>query len=167
MPSRTSTETTASEADQNQEPLSAAVEYHARPFPRRKANVPAARRFVAEVLTRWDHTQRLDDVRLCVSELVTNALLHPPVADGLILVRLELHNSDVLLDVQDGGDGIPAPRPSQEVDDHGRGLHLVDALADAWGVTARHGPGKRVWATFCHSTSAGRMKSRPKPRSSS
>ncbi|MDQ8702166.1 ATP-binding protein [Streptomyces sp. LHD-70] len=164
MPSRTCDETKQLEADKNQRPLSAAVERHSRQFTRRKANVPAARRFVAEVLTRWDHVQRLGDIRLCVSELVTNALLHAPVADGLILVRLELHSSHVLLDVEDGGDGTPAPRPAQEADDHGRGLLLVAALADAWGVTARHGPGKGVWATFRHSTSDGQPTPAPTPR---
>ncbi|MDI3404587.1 ATP-binding protein [Streptomyces cavernicola] len=150
MPNGTCHEPTTREPNQNQQPLSAAVEHHSRRFTRRKANVPAARRFVAEVLTGWGHMQRLDDVRLCVSELVTNALLHAPVADGLILVRLELHGSHVLLDVQDGGVGTPSPRTAQEADDGGRGLLLVEALADTWGLTTRHGPGKRVWSTFRH-----------------
>ncbi|MDI3389451.1 ATP-binding protein [Streptomyces sp. B-S-A8] len=150
MHSRTHDESTTREPNQNQEHLSPAAE-NCRHFSRRKANVPAARRYVADALTRWDHVQRLDDIRLCVSEMVTNALLHAPVADGLILVRLELHSLHVLIEVQDSGDGTPAQGPARQTDGGGRGLFLVDALADDWGVTARQGPGKRVWATFRHS----------------
>ena len=47
-----------------------------RRIPRSRASVREARAFVREVLKDWGCTDRLDDIRLCASELATNALLH-------------------------------------------------------------------------------------------
>ncbi|WP_432122767.1 ATP-binding protein [Streptomyces sp. S1] len=54
-----------------------------RRFPRARSSVPAARTFALEALAEWGITDRRDEIRLCVSELATNALLHgvPAVAD--------------------------------------------------------------------------------------
>nr|WP_016828621.1 ATP-binding protein [Streptomyces viridosporus] len=107
----------------------------------------AARGFALETLDEWGYQDRQDDVRLCVSELATNALLHgaPPgrefsltlVGDGP-LVRVE---------VRDSGGGRPQMMDPEADDCGGRGLHLVMALADDFGVTP-HPPGKTVWAVF-------------------
>ncbi|MBA2948512.1 ATP-binding protein [Streptomyces himalayensis] len=117
-------------------------------FARRDLSARDAREFVAETLTQWGCRERLDDVRLCASELVTNALRHGAPADRLILVRLELHGVELLIEVHDGGKGTPRQREAQDTSDDGRGLFLVSAVADDWGVAARQGPGKRVWASF-------------------
>ncbi|MFE0137321.1 ATP-binding protein [Streptomyces sp. NPDC059037] len=117
-------------------------------FPRRELTAHDAREFVAAALTQWGHRERLDDIRLCTSELVTNALLHGTSTDDAILVRIELHNAQVLVEVHDGGEGTPRQRQVQNGSDDGRGLFLVSAVADGWGVAAREGPGKRVWAFF-------------------
>ncbi|AZQ37346.1 ATP-binding protein [Streptomyces cyaneochromogenes] len=117
-------------------------------FARRKLTAPAAREFAAETLTQWGCSERLDDVRLCTSELVTNALLHGTSPDDVILVRVEIHDAQLLVEVHDGGAGTPRQRQVQDSSDHGRGLLLVSAIADDWGVAAREGPGKRVWASF-------------------
>ncbi|MFE3774854.1 ATP-binding protein [Streptomyces sp. NPDC059122] len=117
-------------------------------FPRRKLTARAAREFIAETLTQWDCGERLDDVRLCTSELVTNALLHGTSPDDVILVRVELHDAQLLVEVHDGGTGVPRQRRVQDTSDNGRGLFLVSVFADDWGVAAREGPGKRVWASF-------------------
>lgn len=121
-------------------------------FPRACGSVPAARAFALETLAEWGCVDRCDDVRLCVSELATNALLHgvPPgrefcltlVADGP-LIRVE---------VRDSGDGIPQTGRGEAEDCGGRGLRLVTALADDFGVTPRP-PGKTVWTIF--KTAAG------------
>ncbi|WP_327323140.1 ATP-binding protein [Streptomyces sp. NBC_01210] len=117
-------------------------------FARRRPTARNAREFVAETLSQWDLTERLDDVRLCVSELVTNALRHGAPAGHLILVRLELHDAQLLVEVHDSGGGTPRQREAPESSEEGRGLFLVSAIADDWGVTTRQGPGKRVWASF-------------------
>lgn len=117
-------------------------------FARRKLAARAAREFVAGALTQWGCNERLDDVRLCTSELVTNALLHGTSDGDLILVRIEFDDARLLVEVHDVGDGTPRQRRLQGTSDDGRGLLLVSAIADDWGVAAREGPGKRVWASF-------------------
>ncbi|MEU5362934.1 ATP-binding protein [Streptomyces sp. NPDC005925] len=118
-----------------------------RRFPRARDSVRAARAFALETLAEWGCVDRCDDVRLCVSELATNALLHgvPPgrefsltlVADGP-LIRVE---------VRDSGDGIPLTGRGEVEDCGGRGLRLVTALADDFGFTPCP-PGKTVWTVF-------------------
>ncbi|WP_236075530.1 ATP-binding protein [Streptomyces coffeae] len=108
----------------------------------------AARGFVVETLARWDRAERADDIRLCASELVTNALVHGASDGGHVLVHVELHDTTLRLEVHDAGDGTPAERSPEDTADDGRGLLLVSALADQWGVEARQGSGKCVWATF-------------------
>ncbi|GHJ36901.1 ATP-binding protein [Streptomyces sp. TS71-3] len=126
------------------------IEHRGMLLPRRRSTPAAARSFVAETLTRWGHTGRLDDIRLCTSELATNAVLHGAPAGRLVLVRVLLHDALLRIDVQDSGDGTPNKQRVPDTADHGRGLLLVSAIADDWGVAARQGPGKCVWAVFHH-----------------
>ncbi|MFE2940531.1 ATP-binding protein [Streptomyces sp. NPDC059255] len=83
---------------------------------------------------------------LLLSELVTNALRHgsPPGRE----IAVTLYHAEGLLrvEVEDAGDRLPRPRVPGADDECGRGLALVAALADDWGVAPRRGPGKRVWA---------------------
>lgn len=98
-------------------------------------------------MTDWGFGARLDDVLVCVSELATNALLHgvPPGRGYLVRLRLEAGGCALSVEVHDSGGGVPAKRlPDGE---SGRGLLLVDALADRWGVGERD-PGKFVWCAF-------------------
>jgi anti-sigma regulatory factor (Ser/Thr protein kinase) len=87
----------------------------------------------------------LEDVRLLVSELVTNSVRHA-VRDGHGNVRLEvgLAEGTLRVEVADQGAGFePRPRFVGQRQDSGRGLYLVDRLADRWGVVRE--PGTRVW----------------------
>lgn len=86
-----------------------------------------------------------DDVILCVSELATNAAMHSDSrrSGGTFTVRTESHpGADVRVEVEDGGGPwiSPAPGPT-----HGRGLGIVRALADEWGITTTPA-GRAVWA---------------------
>jgi anti-sigma regulatory factor (Ser/Thr protein kinase) len=128
-----------------------AVEHRSMRFARRDRTAHAARGFVAETLAQWGRTERFDDIRLCTSELATNAVLHGAPEDGLVLVRVELHDTLLRLEVHDNGDGTPTQREPRDTADDGRGLLLVSAVADSWGVEQQQGPGKCVWATFHHS----------------
>ena len=62
--------------------LDGAVEHETMLFDRRRTTPSAARSFVAETLTQWGWTERLDDIRLCTSELATNAVLHGAPSGG-------------------------------------------------------------------------------------
>ncbi|NUK04215.1 ATP-binding protein [Streptomyces lunaelactis] len=115
-------------------------------YRRERRSVPAARAFVRETIADWGLGARADDVLLCVSELATNALVHGVPPGRGYRLRLWLYGDGLLrVEVHDSGDGQPSVRePDGE---SGRGLMLVDALADKWGVGERD-PGKIVWCEF-------------------
>jgi anti-sigma regulatory factor (Ser/Thr protein kinase) len=116
-------------------------------YGRDRRSVPAARRLAWWALKYWgmERWERAGDVSLCVSELATNAVVHgvPPGRGFLLRVR---YDGDVLrVEVHDSGGGWPCL--AERSDEGGRGLLIVDALADKWGVGQR-APGKVVWAEF-------------------
>ncbi|MFJ6101584.1 ATP-binding protein [Streptomyces sp. NPDC092359] len=126
-------------------------------LPRRRTTPRTARDFVATTLTEWGETSRLDDMQLCTSELVTNAVLHGTPVGRLVLVRVESLAEGLRVEVHDSGESGPAQRVPEESVVGGRGLLIVDATADNWGVKERTGLGKCVWAAF------GRAKSGAAP----
>ncbi|MFC7818361.1 ATP-binding protein [Streptomyces sp. NPDC057367] len=117
-------------------------------FPRRRTAPGAARDFVVATLSDWGERSRLDDMRLCASELVTNAVIHGAPAGRLVLVRVDSLDDGLRLEVHDSGDAAPTQRTPEESAVDGRGLLIVSATADRWGVQERTGPGKCVWAAF-------------------
>ena len=90
---------------------------------------------------------RLDDLRLMVSELITNAVTHSGLrrAESVILKVRVQSGSRVRVEVADPGGGFPDVS-TPPTDQHGRGLEIVARLADRWG-TERNGE-TRVWAEF-------------------
>lgn len=104
--------------------------------------VPRAREFVTEALT-GELPALVDDARLVVTELVTNASLHgvPPVT-----VTVHEIGDGVRIAVEDTGQSLPViPAHSTEAMT-GRGLALVAAVSTAWGVDPGPAGGKVVWA---------------------
>ncbi|MEE4493392.1 ATP-binding protein [Streptomyces sp. BE230] len=118
-----------------------------RRFPRRRTSVGASRDFVVDVLAEWQLTPLIDDIRLCVSELATNALLHGVPPGREFAVRLRATQDLVHLEVRDSGGGRPEVKCPAEEDCSGRGLFLVVELAADFGVD-HHTVGKTVWAAF-------------------
>ncbi len=103
----------------------------------------AARRFVEEALRQWGHSEALlDDARLLLSELVTNAVVH---ARSPFSVSIRSQDSRVRLAVRDENPAEPTQRPPSVEAVSGRGLQIVAALAKDWGVVATPS-GKTVWA---------------------
>jgi anti-sigma regulatory factor (Ser/Thr protein kinase) len=103
-----------------------------------------ARQFVSGVLREWSVDEdTVDNAELCVSELVTNAVIHSGTTSS---VTVQADPEYVLVLVQDRG-GRGAVRRPEELDPEsvsGRGLTLVDALASAW--SAEHSTdGTTVW----------------------
>ncbi|MGX1851189.1 ATP-binding protein [Streptomyces sp. NPDC055299] len=130
-------------------------------YRRERRSVPRARQFARTALTDWGLDHLAEGVLLCVSELATNALLHGvPPGRGYRLVLVLDEGGLLRVEVHDSGDGVPrAPAPYDGEGgegDSGRGLLLVSALADAWGVGARE-PGKIVWCEFrCYGKGYGK-----------
>ncbi|MFJ5228509.1 SpoIIE family protein phosphatase [Kitasatospora sp. NPDC088391] len=100
-----------------------------------------ARAFVAKVLHDWDAAGLLDDTALLVSEIVTNAIRHGagPVRLGLRLLATEL-----AVEITDRSPRLPRPRSAEPDDESGRGLALVEILAQRWGVRPTES-GKTTW----------------------
>ena len=102
-----------------------------------------ARAVVTEALATRLDDDRLADVRLLVSELVTNGVLHGDALDDDETLTLRIATNAMLhVDVIDHGNGfLPGALTRDPIG--GWGLRLVEALADRWGVT-REGS-TRVW----------------------
>jgi hypothetical protein len=132
-----------------------------------------ARRFVVETVRGWGYRDRLDTLELLTSELVTNGVLHArtpldvllEIDDDCVTVLVRDrdprppvhrgHRADLLADIDrliaggtvgpaaDERHGLMNAGPAGSIG-AGRGLLLVEALADAWGVSMEP-PGKSVW----------------------
>ncbi|MHA4816530.1 ATP-binding protein [Streptomyces aculeolatus] len=118
---------------------------HARGFPRSDRSVGKARDFVAALVGTDD---RADDIRLCVSELATNALVHGTPRGREFRVYVTVEDGSVRVEVHDASGTRPYLCAPDDTADRGRGLRLVDALADDWGTSDRTGVGKVVWVVF-------------------
>jgi anti-sigma regulatory factor (Ser/Thr protein kinase) len=116
-------------------------------YGRDRRSVAAARRLTWWSLKYWEmeHWDRADDVSLCVSELATNALVHGVPPGRGFLLRVRYDGAVLRVEVHDSGSGWPCL--AEGAGEGGRGLRIVDALADKWGVGHRD-PGKVVWAEF-------------------
>lgn len=101
----------------------------------------AARRFVTSTLARWKCQHVADMVALLTSELVTNAVVH---ARSGVRLTVSLGAAAVRVEVADDAPGRPVVRRAGPESLHGRGLTLVDAVADRWGVDHAP-PGKSIW----------------------
>jgi anti-sigma regulatory factor (Ser/Thr protein kinase) len=92
-----------------------------------------------------------NDLGLIVSELATNACVH---AHRPFTVSVERRGSQVVIDVADAGPGSIAMQPRASSGTSGRGLQIVAAIAQNWGVQ-NHQHGKSVWAVLeCRNESA-------------
>jgi anti-sigma regulatory factor (Ser/Thr protein kinase) len=107
----------------------------------------AARAYVEATLEAWDLTALTENVALVVSELVTNAVCYAP--DLFTLECFISAGGRFVLEVADPSTELPIPEEAGPFDVHGRGLVIVDALADEWGAYLTDGRGgKIVWAAF-------------------
>lgn len=84
----------------------------------------------------------VDDVSVVVSELVTNCV---QTRAHYFALGVDGHHARVTVATTDDAPGMPAPRQPGSGDAHGRGLAIVEALADRWGVE-KQSHGKTVWA---------------------
>jgi anti-sigma regulatory factor (Ser/Thr protein kinase) len=102
------------------------------------------RRIVRSLLDEWRRSELCDAVELGVTELLSNVVRHVPDRRcTLVIVR---QATGVRVEVTDG----LARHPSLDGElepyaENGRGLLLLDAMADKWGVTPAAGVGKTVW----------------------
>jgi serine/threonine-protein kinase RsbW len=117
-------------------------------LPAHGTSVATARRRVGELLCAWGVAEPVhDDAALVVSELFTNALVHTDSSE--ITCRIQTTMETVYLAITDQGHGEPGPEVREpEEAENGRGLLLVNALAELWGVRNENGLGRTVWAVL-------------------
>ncbi|MET9731691.1 ATP-binding protein [Streptomyces sp. NPDC006458] len=102
------------------------------------------RRIARSLLMEWGMAALTDATELALTELVANVVRHVPDRRCTLLI---LRRPDgVRVEVTDGSTELPEQRPRFPLDsESGRGLHLVGAVTDKWGVCPAPGEGKTVW----------------------
>jgi serine/threonine-protein kinase RsbW len=122
------------------------VLWWARDFPGDTEQVPEARHWLEDLLPECDP---LADILLLASELCTNAIAHTRSGQGGGRFSVDVEWTPALARVVIGDQGSPSvpaigAGTSDTTDEFGRGLWLVDQLADGWG-TGCHPAGRVVW----------------------
>lgn len=107
----------------------------------------AARHMIRAAVRAWGARDSADEIELVADELVTNALMHTEGPAVITLRVLTGPERRLRVDVEDTSSALPRRRDAGDAGVSGRGLLLVDRLADVWGVEARGG-GKCVWCEF-------------------
>ncbi|MCX4644284.1 SpoIIE family protein phosphatase [Streptomyces sp. NPDC055059] len=106
--------------------------------------VAAARQHLRELLHDWTDEDQVDSAVLMISEMLTNVLVH---TDGDALLVAEVAGGParrLRAEVADASDHLPHRRHPGELASSGRGLVLMELLADRWGVDPK-GEGKSIW----------------------
>lgn len=104
-----------------------------------------ARQVTRETLASWGVTDLEEAAVLLVSELITNSVRHACGKESLLVLRLEITEAWVRIEVHDADPRWPRRGTPATLDESGFGLVIVEALADTWGVRDTT-TGKAVWA---------------------
>lgn len=112
-----------------------------------------ARRFVREVLDAWDCDDPEEVALLLTSEVVSNAVRHA-ATELAVRLHLDEETATLRIEVADADATMPQVRDQSPDATGGRGLVLVEALAERWGAD-RTATGKVVWFE---------LDARPQPR---
>jgi anti-sigma regulatory factor (Ser/Thr protein kinase) len=112
----------------------------------------APRRARRAIEDRFAAQPRAEELLLCVSEVVTNAVLH---AGSPQHMRVSQAGTTVLVEVADADERAPVLSGHDPHATSGRGLRILDQLAARWGSRPTDG-GKSVWFEFDLSTPDGR-----------
>jgi anti-sigma regulatory factor (Ser/Thr protein kinase) len=127
---------------------------HARRFHCRPESVAGARRFVRDLLSDQPR-ETVEAAELMTSELATNSVRH---ARSEFELAIHVSRDEIRVEVSDHGQGQPVPRSPTAREQSGRGLQIVQALAEDWGITTSTN-GKLVWFTLRLHTHTGEHKS--------
>ena len=108
-------------------------------------SIPLAREAL-DTLREEVGQDRLDDLRLVVSELVTNSVRHAGLRTGdSISLRVDALADHIRVEIQDRGPGFEASAtPATMYQESGWGLYLVSQIAERWGVST-DATGTTVW----------------------
>lgn len=110
-------------------------------LPPETASVVAARRHVQRLLDSWGEDAAAWTCMQLISELATNAVIH---ARTEFTVELSRHGDVIRACVRDSSPAAPGVRRYSEDSTTGRGLRLVESMANRWGIDKTRG-GKVIW----------------------
>ncbi len=110
-------------------------------FPPELRSASEARHHAEQVLREWQLDTVADAARLLISELVINAVLHAGTESELVLRCTPGH---LRVEVSDGSSTAPVRMPYSPSSPTGRGLLILEDLADSWGIEIGDGS-KTVW----------------------
>ena len=111
-------------------------------MPNRPDSTPAARAFLSRLLDGWGVPEEvIDDASLLATELLSNAVKH---GTGLVTLRVEVENGVIQVLVHDDAAGLPVVENADATSLGGRGLFIVECVADDWGSDPDD-RGKTVW----------------------
>ncbi|MGN6089014.1 MAG: ATP-binding protein [Actinomycetales bacterium] len=102
-----------------------------------------ARGVVRQLLHAWQLSSAVDAAQLVVSEMVTNAVRHVG-GEASFELTIEAAGDEIRLALADGSSVRPLIRELRDDSLGGRGIALIEALTERWGVEDHEG-GKRVW----------------------
>lgn len=136
------------------------VDYYQLAAPAVVTTARVAREFVTGVLRASDRPALIEDARVCVSDVVTNVVLHARVP--ALAVEMAVHGDRVVVAVRDDDPARrPYPRRARPDEEHGRGLQVVRGLSCETGVTlvwdGLKVTGKRVWFVLRDGAAVSRL----------
>ncbi|MEV5949643.1 SpoIIE family protein phosphatase [Streptomyces sp. NPDC051993] len=126
-------------------------------------HIAGARRQLRELLHDWADEEQVDSAVLMISEMITNVLVHTD-GDAVLVAeaRGPLGTRRLRVEVADASDELPHRRRPGEMASSGRGLVLMQMLADAWGVDPR-GDGKSIWFELYEAGAGGSRETKGSP----
>ncbi|MFE4867932.1 ATP-binding protein [Streptomyces sp. NPDC056682] len=111
------------------------------------SRIGQVRRIVSAQLRYWHLDPLIDHAALGVTELLTNVHRHAK-PDKMCTVEIELQLDRLTISVHDHDPRLPAVRDAGALATHGRGLALIAAFSESWGVRPLGESGKTVWFTL-------------------
>ncbi|MEU3369879.1 ATP-binding protein [Streptomyces sp. NPDC006711] len=111
------------------------------------SRIGQVRRIVSAQLRYWHLDPLIDEAALCVTELLTNVHRHAE-PDKMCTVEIELLLDRLTISVHDHDPTLPSVRKADTLATNGRGLSLIAAVSEAWGVRPLGESGKTVWFTL-------------------
>ncbi|MFF3393976.1 ATP-binding protein [Streptomyces sp. NPDC002669] len=111
------------------------------------SRIGQVRRIISAQLRYWHLDPLIDQAALGVTELLTNVHRHAQ-PDKSCTVEIELLLERLTVSVHDHDPRMPTVREASTSSTSGRGLALIAAVSESWGVRPRGGAGKVVWFTL-------------------
>jgi anti-sigma regulatory factor (Ser/Thr protein kinase) len=121
--------------------------------------VPRGRLHAKQVLWEWQLSHLANDAELLVSEALSNAVRASWQSGDTIALRLLANRERLLIEVWDHNPADPEPRQADDESESGRGLTVIQAIANRWGYQHVSATLKVVWAELL--TKAGLYEGRP------